>query len=69
MAKVNYKIYERKIKQYKPTIDAIMEDFEDNIFGTYINKLSKEDFIEALVFHGWKYFDLKNLNEFFSLML
>ena len=45
MAKINYKIYERKIKRYKPTIDAIMEDFEDNVFGTYSNKRSKESFI------------------------
>ena len=69
MAKVNHKIYERKIKRFKPTIDAIMEDFEDNVFGTYANKRTKESFIEALIFHGWKYFDLKNLNELFSLML
>ena len=66
---MNHKIYERKILRYKPTIDAIMEDFQDNIFGTYSNKRSKESFVEALAFHGWKYFDLKNLNELFSMML
>ena len=46
----------------------MLEDFFDNIFGEYANRTSREQFIQNLAYHGWKYFDLKNLNELFSIM-
>ena len=32
-AEVDYKLYARKIKRYEPTFKAMMEDFENTIFG------------------------------------
>ncbi len=43
------------------------EDFEDTVFGQYHNRRNKDSFIELLASQGWKYFQVKNLNEFFSI--
>lgn len=32
-AEVNYAHYQKNIKRYEPTFMAILEDFEDSIFG------------------------------------
>jgi len=66
---INYEAYQLKIEKYKPTLEAMFEDFEDNVFGTHYNRRQRETFTEKLTQEGWKYFDVKNLNELFSLML
>ena len=45
-----------------------MEDFEDTVFGTHYNRRNRETFVEMLAHEGWKYFQVKNLNELFALM-
>jgi len=32
-AEINPKAYLKKLKKYEPTIEAMMEDYEDGIFG------------------------------------
>ena len=66
---VDYEEYQRKIDKYEPTLEAILEDFEDSVFGTHYNRRVRETFIDILAHEGWKYFTVKNLNELFSLML
>ena len=67
--KPNYKAYERKIKKYEPTIDGIIEDFQDTVFGEFLNRRNRDSFIEMLTQEGWKYFYISNLNELFAVML
>ena len=47
----------------------MQEDFEDTVFGTHYNRRNKDTFIELMANQGWKYFQVKNLNELFSIML
>ena len=47
--------------------NAIMEDFEDSVFGAFYNRRNKEQFVEDMTREGWKYFSVKNLNELFSI--
>ena len=68
-ADIDYKLYARKIKRYEPTFKAMMDDFENTIFGYFYNRRNKEQFIEMLATEGWKYFSVKNLNELFSIIL
>ena len=46
--KPNYKAYERKTRKYKPTIDGIIEDFQDTVFGEFYNRRTRQTFIEML---------------------
>ena len=64
---IDYKFYENKIQKYKPTYDGMMDDFYDSIYGEYSNRISKEKFVEKLSEEGWKYFNMRNLNELFAL--
>ena len=41
-ADVDYKLYARKIKRYEPTFQAMMDDFEDTIFGLFYNRRNKD---------------------------
>ena len=66
--KINYKIYQDKIKKYKPTLDAMLDEFEESIFGIHFNRRNRDTFIETLGCNGWKYFEIKDLNELFSIM-
>jgi len=45
------------------------EDFFDNVFGHFSNKITREDFINNLTVEGWKYFNSENLKEIFTVML
>ena len=54
--KPNYKAYERKIRKYEPTIDGIIQDFQDTVFGEFLNRRNRDSFIEMLAHEGWKYF-------------
>ena len=67
--KVNYKKYQRKIRKYQPTLEGMLEEFEDSVFGSQYNRRNREHFIEILATEGWKYFQIKDLNQLFSIML
>ena len=69
LQQVDYKLYENKILKYKPTLKGIFEDFEDSVFGVPYNRRHRETFVDMLAVEGWKYFQVKNLNELFALML
>ena len=69
LQQVDYKLYENKIQKYKPTLEGIFEDFEDSVFGVFYNRRPRETFVDMLAVEGWKYFQVKNLNELFALML
>ena len=43
-----FQIYQDKINRYKPTYNGMMEDFYDNIFGEYTNRITQEEFRERL---------------------
>ena len=66
---VNYSLYKQKIEQYEPTYNGMMDDFYDNIFGEYTNRISRHEFLERLSHSGWKYFTMRNLNELFANMV
>ena len=52
---------------YEVVFDAVAEDFTTDMFGHYANSVSRKDFKRQLMSDGWKYFDLNNLNELFSI--
>ena len=58
-----------KVAKYEPTIAGILEDFEDSVFGYFYNRRTLECFIDKLTEEGWKYFNVHNLNEMFSIFL
>ena len=66
---IDYQFYKRKIKRYEPTFTAMMDDFENTIFGLFYNRRNKDQFIEMLATDGWKYFSVQNLNELFSIIV
>ena len=66
---VDWMVYQRKIRKYEPTFDAMIEDFLDCVFGEYANRGSYEEICNSLAKNGWKYFQLDNLNEFFAITL
>lgn len=68
-SKVDYPAYAKKISKYEPTVKTMVEEFQDNMFGTHYNRRNKETFIEMLGQEGWKYFSIPNLNELFYLTL
>ena len=45
----------------------MIEDFNNSMFGLYSNSVTREVFQRQLMSDGWKYFDLKNLNELFAI--
>ena len=49
-------VYQRKIRKYEPTFDAMIEDFLDCVFGEYANRGSYEEICNSLAKNGWKYF-------------
>lgn len=63
----DFEPYEEKMYAYETVYDAIIEEFTNDVFGLYSNSVESEDFVQSLTTEGWKYFDLKNLNELFAL--
>ena len=61
----DYKVWEEKIREYKMAFKQVYAEFNQDIFGDYANSCSQEDFIRRLKVCGWKYFDIRNLNELF----
>ncbi len=60
-------LYKRKMDEYEIVFDAVIEDFNNSMFGIYANSVTREDFKGKLMSDGWKYFDLNNLNQLFSI--
>ena len=52
---------------HEVVFDAIIEQFQDDMFGPYSNSVESGSFKRFLVHNGWKYFDRQNLNELFQL--
>eukprot|EP00354_Favella_ehrenbergii_P004571 CAMPEP_0170458242 /NCGR_PEP_ID=MMETSP0123-20130129/5265_1 /TAXON_ID=182087 /ORGANISM="Favella ehrenbergii, Strain Fehren 1" /LENGTH=76 /DNA_ID=CAMNT_0010722301 /DNA_START=730 /DNA_END=960 /DNA_ORIENTATION=+ len=52
---------------YERVFDAVIDDFNDSMFGLYSNSVTRVAFQQNLMNDGWKYFELENLNELFSL--
>lgn len=44
-----------------------MEQFCLDTFGDYSNAICSQSFLRSITQNGWKYFDLRNLNEFFAV--
>ena len=55
--------------KYQPTFDGMIEDFNDEVFGEYTNRISKDEFLSNLANQAWKYFNFKNLKELFTIAL
>ena len=55
------------MRDYEVIFDAVNEEFSNDMFGEYSNSVTREEFQQRLTSDGWKYFDLKNLNELFSI--
>ena len=49
---LNYKKYSKNLRKFKPTLDGMVEDFEESIFDTHFNRRNKEHFIELLAYEG-----------------
>ena len=64
---IDYMYYKRKMDAYEKVFQAVTDDFNDSMFGQYANSISRKDFQLNLQQEGWKYFELENLNELFSL--
>ncbi len=60
-------LYKKKMDEYEIVFDAVIEDFLNSMFGVYANSVTREDFKGKLMSDGWKYFDLNNLNQLFSI--
>ena len=54
---MNFSIFQERILKYAPTFDGMVEDFNDEIFGEYANRIDKAEFIDNMGTHGWKYFN------------
>ena len=59
--------YKKKMDHYEGVFDAVISDFNDSMFGFYSNSVNRKTFQQHLMSDGWKYFDLNNLNELFSI--
>ena len=64
---VRIKDYKLKMDHYEGVFDAVINDFNDSMFGSYSNSVNRKTFQLQLMSEGWKYFDLNNLNELFSI--
>ena len=64
---MNFSIYQERILKYSPTYDGMIEDFNDEVFGEYASRISKNEFISNLANQAWKYFNMTNLKELFSI--
>ena len=65
---IDLEVYKEKMNNYEEVFDAVIEDFNNSMFGFYSNSVTRKEFQQNLMSDGWKYFDLKNLNELFSIM-
>ena len=52
---------------YEVVFDAVIEEFNNDMFGPYANSVDSKSFIRCLGQYGWKYFDKATLNEMFAV--
>ena len=52
---------------YEEVFDAVINNFNDSMFGEYSNSVTRDVFKRNLMQEGWKYFELRNLNELFKI--
>ena len=55
------------MNSYEKVFDSVVEEFNNSMFGEYSNSITRDQFQINLMQEGWKYFDLGNLNELFSI--
>ena len=58
--------FKRKMFLYEIVFEAIIEQFDEDMFGPFENSISRERFKHQLAQDGWKYFDRRNLNQLFA---
>lgn len=54
---VDYEPYEKMIQNRKITYESIYNNFCDDIFGEFANKITREAFKTKVGYEGWKWFD------------
>ena len=59
--------FSRKISAYELVFEAVTEEFINDMFGPYANQVTRQTFKVGLQIHGWKFFEVKNLNELFKI--
>lgn len=38
---IDYSAYQKKIEKYEPTLDGLLEDFENTVFGVHYNRRNR----------------------------
>ena len=59
--------FKKKMASYEVVFEAVLAQFNDSMFGSHQNSVSKAEFQAQLAFEGWKYFNVQNLNELFAI--
>ena len=62
---VDYQKYQDRAEQDRLVYEKLFDDFIDEIFGEFDNRVKKEKFIANLDDAAWKYFDTKWLRSAF----
>ena len=62
---VDYQKYQDRAEQDRLVYEKLFDDFIDEIFGEFDNRVKKEKFIANLDDAAWKYFDAKWLRSAF----
>lgn len=63
----DFDFFKRKMLAYEVVYESLIENFDIDMFGEYSNSAPRSHFQLQLTLEGWKYFDLVNLNAFFSI--
>ena len=64
---IDVEYYRKKMDAYERVFDAVIDDFNNSMFGPFANSVTRKVFQQNLMKDGWKYFELNNLNELFSM--
>ena len=63
---VNYQKYQERAAEHRLVHEKMFNDFVDEIFGEFDNRVKKEKFIGNLDDAAWKYFDANWLRDMFN---
>ena len=63
---VDYQKYQDRAEQNRLVHEKLFDDFIDDCFGEYENRVKKEKFIKNLDNVAWKYFDANWLRDAFN---